>query len=564
MTFPNLTTNSTLDELPSFTFYASPKSLVRLIATELDQHPEIPGVIILDNDLCLGSISRHYIYEQLSRPYGTDVFLNRPLRHLFANADIEALVLPGSMRIDEAVQKALGRSPKKLYDPIIVASSAFGYKLLDFYTLLMAQTQLLNNANSLIQQQFEEIKLLAGTDPLTSIHNRRGFYHLAGSQINMPEYMPVSLLIIDIDHFKRVNDLYGHLMGDQILQQIASECRTCLRENDLLGRYGGEEFVVLLPKTDLEASRLVAERLRYRISQVHRKIKEQDDFFITVSIGIAHSNQPGETLETLIQKADQALYLAKNRGRNRVEIFETMDNAQKSSSPHEISSNISHNELFVPNVQLISPSFIFKKDLESLYDETIRSWVRMLELKDNETENHAQRVAEITVALARCAGMAENKLKDIYRGALLHDIGKIGIPDQILFKPGVLTEKEWDIMRKHPQYAYDLLANIPFLQSSLSIPYYHHEKWDGSGYPHRLKGRDIPLEARLFAVVDVWDALSSDRCYRPAWPIERIFSYMEEQSGLHFDPELLPLCLDFFKCQPIFWGVFQPREYSAV
>ena len=179
------------------------------------------------------------------------------------------------------------------------------------------------------------------------------------------------------------------------------------------------------------------------------------------------------------------------------------------------------------------------QDLIYAYDATLEGWSNALELRERETAGHSQRVVELTVELARSFGIDEETLKHVQRGALLHDIGKMGIPDSILLKPGPLTDEEWIIMRQHPIYSYRLLAGIPYLQPALDIPYCHHERWDGSGYPRGLKGKDIPLAARIFAVIDVWDALSSDRPYRPAWTIDSIISYLKEQSGKHFDPEVV-------------------------
>jgi putative nucleotidyltransferase with HDIG domain len=175
-------------------------------------------------------------------------------------------------------------------------------------------------------------------------------------------------------------------------------------------------------------------------------------------------------------------------------------------------------------------------DLVLAYDTTIEGWSRALDLRDKETEGHTQRVTEMTQQLARHMGISEAELVHIRRGALLHDIGKMGIPDNILLKPGQLTPEEWEIMRRHPVYAHELLWPITYLRPALDIPYCHHEKWDGSGYPQGLKGDQIPLSARLFAVIDVWDALRSDRPYRPAWPEEKILDHIREGTGSHFDP----------------------------
>jgi len=170
---------------------------------------------------------------------------------------------------------------------------------------------------------------------------------------------------------------------------------------------------------------------------------------------------------------------------------------------------------------------------------TLAGWTRVLEQHDNETEEHSQRVSSMTVQLARALGVRESDLVHVRWGALLHDIGKMGVPEHILFKPGKLTEEEWAIMRQHPRHAFELLAHIPMLQQALDIPYYHHERWDGNGYPAGLRGVEIPLAARATAVIDVWDALKSDRPYRKAWPEEQAITYIRAQSGTHFDPQVV-------------------------
>ncbi len=173
------------------------------------------------------------------------------------------------------------------------------------------------------------------------------------------------------------------------------------------------------------------------------------------------------------------------------------------------------------------------------YDSTIEGWSRALDYRDKETEGHSQRVTEITIKIAHEMGMSEEDLVHVRWGALLHDIGKMGIPDSILLKPGPLTEEEWRIMRLHPVYAHELLHPIDYLRSAIDVPYCHHEKWDGTGYPRGLKGEQIPLAGRIFAVVDVWDALRSDRPYRPAWPKEKTTEHIHQLAGTHFDPKVI-------------------------
>jgi PAS domain S-box-containing protein/putative nucleotidyltransferase with HDIG domain len=178
-------------------------------------------------------------------------------------------------------------------------------------------------------------------------------------------------------------------------------------------------------------------------------------------------------------------------------------------------------------------------ELSLAYDTTIEGWARALDYRDKETEGHSRRVTELTVRIAREMGIGEEELVNLRRGALLHDIGKMAIPDSILLKPGSLTDEEWKIMRQHPVYSYELLHPITYLRPALDIPYCHHEKWDGSGYPKGLKGDQIPLSARIFAVVDVWDALRSERPYRSAWTEEKAKEYILSVSGIQFDPEVV-------------------------
>ncbi len=198
----------------------------------------------------------------------------------------------------------------------------------------------------------------------------------------------------------------------------------------------------------------------------------------------------------------------------------------------------------VDNANLFESLQRSNTELRLAYDATIEGWSHALDLRDEETEGHTRRVTEITVRLARLFDLSAEELVGVRWGALLHDIGKMGVPDGILLKAEPLTEDEWVAMRKHPTFAHDLLSPIRYLRSALDIPYCHHEKWDGSGYPRGLKGDEIPLTARIFAVVDVWDALRSDRPYRAAWPQDRVREHIRSLSGSHFDPEVVRVCLE--------------------
>jgi putative nucleotidyltransferase with HDIG domain len=205
------------------------------------------------------------------------------------------------------------------------------------------------------------------------------------------------------------------------------------------------------------------------------------------------------------------------------------------------------NDLRKLNTQLEERVQDRTRELAEAYDTTLEGWAHALELRDKETEGHSRRVTDTTLKMAKRLGFSEDILEQIRRGAILHDIGKMGVPDEILHKLNQLTEEEREIVKKHPEIAYKLLKPIPFLRRALEIPYSHHEKWDGSGYPQGLKGGEIPISARIFAIADVWDALSNNRPYNKAWPREKIIEYMKEQSGIHFDPRLVQLFLEMLE-----------------
>ncbi|MBC8504221.1 MAG: HD domain-containing protein [Anaerolineales bacterium] len=197
----------------------------------------------------------------------------------------------------------------------------------------------------------------------------------------------------------------------------------------------------------------------------------------------------------------------------------------------------------IDNITLFKDLQKSNLDLALAYDNTLEGWARALEYRDMETEGHSRRVVDLTIKIAAKFDLSEKELVHLRRGALLHDIGKMGVPDHILQKEGPLDEKEWQIMRQHPLYAIEMLSHISHLRPALDIPHYHHEKWDGSGYPRGLKGEQIPLAARIFAIVDAWDALRSDRPYREAWSEQKALDYLQSQSGQYFDPKVVDVFL---------------------
>ena len=231
--------------------------------------------------------------------------------------------------------------------------------------------------------------------------------------------------------------------------------------------------------------------------------------------------------------------IAKGQVKGVLEIFSRKPMAPESGWTDFLEALAGQAAIAIDNAALFNELQRTNIELTLAYDTTLEGWSRALELRDMETEGHTQRVTELTMRLARAMGMSEDDLVHVRRGALLHDIGKMGIPDAILLKPGPLSDDEREVIHRHPIYAYELLLPITYLRPALDIPHYHHEEWDGTGYPRGLMGEQIPLAARIFAVADVWDALRSDRPYHPAWTDERAREYLRTQAGTRFDPRVV-------------------------
>jgi HD-GYP domain-containing protein (c-di-GMP phosphodiesterase class II) len=236
--------------------------------------------------------------------------------------------------------------------------------------------------------------------------------------------------------------------------------------------------------------------------------------------------------------------IAKGQVKGVLEIFQRSQLAPDTEWLNFLKALAEQAAIAVDNASLFNSLQRTNTELRMAYDATIEGWSRALDLRDKETQGHTQRVMDMTVKLARAFALSDEELVHIRRGALLHDIGKMGVPDQILLKPGPLSDEEWLTMKKHPVFAYEMLSPIHYLRSALDIPYCHHEKWDGTGYPRGLKGEQIPLVARIFSVVDVWDALNSNRSYRLAWPEQRVREYIRAQAGNSFEPKVVKMCME--------------------
>ncbi|MHB8598351.1 MAG: amino acid permease [Ktedonobacteraceae bacterium] len=397
--------------------------------------------------------------------------------------------------------------------------------------LVAQQQELLAEVDRLYREQAQA----AVTDTITSLPNHRAIMSKLDEELSLCQrgnYV-CSVLFIDIDHFKQVNDTWGHRAGDMILRDVASRLRSALRVEDFIGRYGGEEFAVVLTDTDIATVSPAAERLRSAINaEPYNWETENTETFIsipiTASIGVAVYGLHGVTRETLIEHADQAMYVAKHSGRNCVRIADvdlvTSENA--SSLLDEQASTIER----------------FKRDMIPV--QTVKALTAVASAHDKGTDEHAHRMLTLAAATARQMHRPEDEMHLLQLAALLHDIGKIGIPDAILHKPGPLTDEEWAVMRRHPEIGRQILAQVGgVFQHLAEIVVAHHERWDGKGYPRGLAGEDIPMSARILTVVDSYDAMTSRRVYREPLTIEQARAELLRCSGTQYDPSVVEALL---------------------
>lgn len=342
------------------------------------------------------------------------------------------------------------------------------------------------------KEQQRQILYLSYHDPLTGLYNRR-YLEEQIQLLDMQGRLPLAVIMGDVNGLKITNDVFGHSAGDRLLKRVANVLKKICRKEDIIARWGGDEFLIILPHT-------VQETAEKKIEQARRAFEENREEFLqlSVSLGCAAKTAPGQSLELILRQAEERMY---------------------------------HQKLL---------------EGSSYRNSIINTLLATLYEKSMETEAHAERLKDYCQAIGKRLNLNAEELNELALLAILHDIGKVGVPQHILQKPGALTAMEWEEMKRHSEIGYRIAQSTPELSMVAELILSHHERWDGTGYPRKLKGEEIPILCRILAVADSYDAMTNDRVYRKALPMQKVVAELEENAGTQFDPEVVVLFLNEF------------------
>lgn len=486
------------------------------------------------------------LFTKTGNTYSSKVFLsdeNNPIIRCFNSKsiidkdNINYLNIPYLVKTSSVVVPMI--SINKCIGVMLVGQgiSNININLVNFFSNYMGMY--IHNA-----QLLEQTNKFANTDTLTSLYNHRGFQEVLANEISKAKdtNSPLSVVMFDVNNISKINRELGHAKGDEVIKTIAEKIKQNIRANDSAGRYGGDEIAVIMPDTNTKDAKYLAEYITYCLSCCF----VDDVGPIKVSVGISTYPECTIEQEKLLILAEQAMFISQAKG------YKEGMSAIVSSSDFNFWDDAALNsfaEVLAKRHSQIGINFeeelVHKFNQEEIINhnhlmEMVTSLAGAIDAKDPYTKGHSTSVSRYAEALARAVNLPEHEVERIKIGALLHDVGKIGIPENVLKKPGKLTDEEWEIMKQHPTIgAEKVLAPNEALRDLIPIVKYHHERLDGKGYPEQLKGNEIPLAARIVSVADAYHALVSDRPYRKGMPIEKACAILKEGAGIQWDADLV-------------------------
>ena len=363
---------------------------------------------------------------------------------------------------------------------------------------------------------YEQAYREAVTDELTGLYNRKHFNAKMEELFLSCKKSSLVLVLINVDDFKLYNQLYGMAEGDRALQRIARVITASIGENGVAARYSGKEFAILLPHYDVLAAKKLTESISRQIYSLNESGGEYSIKRLTISAGISAYPYGASTPKELLDNVDLSVYHAKRSGKNAIRVFDTTVNGVKKLEESG------------------APKYIYQE-----YESTVFALTAAIDTKDHYTFRHSNNVAYYATSLGEALGMNQDTIEMLRQAALLHDVGKIGIPESILNKPGRLTEEEFGVVKGHVEASIGIIKHLPSLDYVIPAVTGHHERYDGGGYPRGIAGENIPLTARILCVADSFDAMVSKRCYKPGIPLKRVMEILREEAGQQFDPRLV-------------------------